>query len=140
MIPSTATPFAMTRWTPMTQENYVSKCPYLFNHTMFYGFLGTHQPAVWMGESGQVAVGVGKGLLKDNSIKVAFADRGLHFTKREEKSTPYLYSSVLTTPRENSEMGSVNVIAELTSKSRAGFMRFTFGEDGTTEADCVNPY
>lgn len=47
-IPSTATPFAMTRWTPMTQENYVSALPYIYWHTTFYGFLGTHQPAKWM--------------------------------------------------------------------------------------------
>jgi putative alpha-1,2-mannosidase len=48
MIPSTARPFAMTRWTAMTQENHVGQCPYYNTGTTFYGFLGTHQPAVWM--------------------------------------------------------------------------------------------
>lgn len=48
MIPSTAVPFAMTRWTAMTQENFVSGCPYIYWQTTFYGFLATHQPAKWM--------------------------------------------------------------------------------------------
>lgn len=26
MVPSTAPPFAMTRWTPMTRENGISRC------------------------------------------------------------------------------------------------------------------
>lgn len=47
MIPSTAPPFAMTRWTPMTQENFVSSCPYDYRASNFNGFLATHQPAVW---------------------------------------------------------------------------------------------
>ena len=47
MIPTTGTPFAMTRWTPYTQENIVSSCPYEYEHNLFHGFLGTHQPAVW---------------------------------------------------------------------------------------------
>lgn len=48
MISSTAVPFAMTRWTAMTQENFVSGCPYIYWQTTFYGFLATHQPAKWM--------------------------------------------------------------------------------------------
>ena len=48
MIPSTGTPFAMTRWTATTKLNYIGSCPYLFNDNSFYGFLGTHQPAVWL--------------------------------------------------------------------------------------------
>ena len=28
MIPSTAVPFAMTRWTPTTRQNVVGSCPY----------------------------------------------------------------------------------------------------------------
>ncbi len=48
MIPSTATPFAMTRWTPMTRESQLGVCPYIYSQTTFYGFLGTHQPALWM--------------------------------------------------------------------------------------------
>jgi hypothetical protein len=42
MIPSTAPPFAMTRWTPMTQLNNVSKCTSLYSQEVIYGFLGTY--------------------------------------------------------------------------------------------------
>ncbi len=47
-IPSTSTPFAMTHFTAMTQENYVSACPYIYWQNTFYGFLASHQPAKWM--------------------------------------------------------------------------------------------
>lgn len=48
MIPSTAPPFGMTRWTPMTRENWVSRLPYHYNDKNITGFMGTHQPAIWM--------------------------------------------------------------------------------------------
>lgn len=48
MIPSTAPPFAFTRFTPMTRENNVSVLPYDFKDNISYGFMGTHQPAIWM--------------------------------------------------------------------------------------------
>lgn len=48
MIPSTAPPFGMTRWSPMTRENWVSRLPYHWNDTSIAGFIGTHQPAIWM--------------------------------------------------------------------------------------------
>lgn len=38
MIPSTAPPFAMTRWTAQTDENYVSVTPYNHTHTSIHGF------------------------------------------------------------------------------------------------------
>ena len=47
-IPSTSTPFAMTHWTAMTQENWVGGCPYIYWQNNFYGFLASHQPAKWM--------------------------------------------------------------------------------------------
>jgi putative alpha-1,2-mannosidase len=47
MVPSTGTPFGMTRWTPYTQENVVGTCPFLYAHDVNRGFLVTHQPAVW---------------------------------------------------------------------------------------------
>jgi hypothetical protein len=55
MIPSTAPPFGMTRWTPMTRENWVSRLPYHHNDTSIAGFIGTHQPAIWMVSSGYSA-------------------------------------------------------------------------------------
>lgn len=56
MVPSVAPPFGMTRWVPQTRENYISQVPYSDGDTHVHGFQATHQPAIWMGESGQVVL------------------------------------------------------------------------------------
>lgn len=86
MIPSVAPPFGMTRWVGQTHENYVSRTPYnVSDAEVIHGFQGTHQPAIWMGESGNVAVvpGVGQVLRK-------FDERGMK--KQAETIGPVLYS------------------------------------------------
>ena|ERR1700761_521617 len=87
MIPSTAPPFAMTRWVAQTRQNYVSVTPYNETDTTIHGFQGTHQPAIWMGESGQVIVTPGVG-----QIRPAFEDRGMSFDKSGEISTASYYA------------------------------------------------
>ena len=121
MIPTTGSPFAMTRWTPMTLENTVGTCPYHYTDTVFYGFLATHQPAQWMGESGEIAVSAGTG-----DVKPAFKDRGLTFSHDEEVSTPQYYKTVLHAPPSDGESEGDIITAELTAVSRSGSMRFTF--------------
>ncbi|WP_326769381.1 hypothetical protein OG978_36795 [Streptomyces sp. NBC_01591] len=74
VIPSTAPPFGMTRWSPMTRDNYVSRTPYHYNDSEITGFIGTHQPTIWMGDSGYVV-----GMPGVSSVKTAAADRGLPF-------------------------------------------------------------
>lgn len=86
MIPSVAPPFGMTRWVAQTRENYVSVTPYNHTDNIIRGFQGTHQPAIWMGESGQVVVVPGVG-----EVKPAFEDRGLSFEKADEVITPSYY-------------------------------------------------
>src|SRR5213593_3104736 len=56
MIPGVATPFGMTHWTAMTRENKISVCPYNYKDSAIQGFLGTHQPGIWMGDYGQVSL------------------------------------------------------------------------------------
>jgi putative alpha-1,2-mannosidase len=108
MIPSTGPPFAMTRWVPQTRQNYVSgelempRCvlatnistvtPYNQTDSMIRGFQGTHQPAIWMGESGQVVVAPA---FSNGAPATAFEERGLEFDKAAEISTPSYYSAVL---------------------------------------------
>lgn len=98
MIPSVAPPFAMTRWVAQTRQNYVSVTPYNHTDTAIHGFQGTHQPAIWMGESGQVVVAPGTG-----AVKAAFEERGLTFSKDSEVSTPSYY----TVDMEDSNGGSI---------------------------------
>lgn len=118
MIPSTGTPFGMTRWTPMTAQNLIGTCPYLYSDTTFHGFLATHQPAVWMGESAEFAVTPGMG-----SVKTTFEDRSLKYSHVGEVSTPQYFKTVLKTQEDTS------IVAELTATSRTGTMRFTFDSD-----------
>ena len=86
MIPSTAPPFAMTRWVAQTRENYVSVTPYNHTDTVIRGFQGTHQPAIWMGESGQAIIVPGVG-----EVVQDFGERGWEFRKEDETSTPSYY-------------------------------------------------
>ena len=86
MIPSTAPPFAMTRWVAQTRENNVSVTPYNYSDTIIHGFQGTHQPAIWMGESAQVVVVPGAG-----TIRSVFGRRGMRFSHRDEVTTPSYY-------------------------------------------------
>lgn len=86
MIPSVCPPFGMTRWTPQTRENFISQVPYGDSDRLIHGFQATHQPAIWMGESGQAVLTPGMG-----DVQPLFENRGLEFRKKDERSTPYVY-------------------------------------------------
>ncbi|KAJ5698858.1 hypothetical protein N7462_000863 [Penicillium macrosclerotiorum] len=90
MIPSVAPPFAMTRWTPQTRENFISQVPYGDSDRLIHGFQATHQPAIWMGEAGQIVLMPGMG-----DVQGLFQNRGLAFRKADERSTPYVYEVFL---------------------------------------------
>ncbi|KAF8834840.1 hypothetical protein BDN67DRAFT_975745 [Paxillus ammoniavirescens] len=120
MIPSTAPPFAMTRWVAQTRENYVSMTPYNHTDTSIHGFQGTHQPAIWMGESGQVVVSPGAG-----KILPKFEDRGMTFSHDNEVVSASYYSAKL----EAIEGGEI--LAEQSATSRVGHLRFTFTDTST---------
>ncbi|KAL4893602.1 glycosyl hydrolase family 92-domain-containing protein [Aspergillus ambiguus] len=95
MIPSVGWPFAMTRWTPQTRENFISQVPYGDSDRLLHGFQATHQPAIWMGEGGSVVLTPGLG-----DVRPLFQDRGLAFRKADERTTPYVYEVCLdATPR-----------------------------------------
>ncbi|KAF2165054.1 glycoside hydrolase family 92 protein [Zasmidium cellare ATCC 36951] len=86
MVPSVGMPFGMTRWTAQTRENFISQAPYNDLDTSIHGFQATHQPAIWMGESGQVVVNPGVG-----EVKALFEERAHRFGKAEERSEAYVY-------------------------------------------------
>ncbi|KAG1836241.1 glycoside hydrolase family 92 protein [Suillus subalutaceus] len=115
MIPSASPPFAMTRWVAQTSENYVSVTPYNYTATSIHGFQATHQPAIWMGESGQVVISPGAG-----QVQPKFDERGMSFTHENEVITASYYSVNL-----NAIEGG-QILAEQSSTSRVGHLRFTF--------------
>src|SRR5271155_5376370 len=55
-MPFVTTPFGMTDWTPQTRQNKLSVVSYKYEDTTISGFMGTHQPAIWMGDYGYVTV------------------------------------------------------------------------------------
>ncbi|MFF2506562.1 GH92 family glycosyl hydrolase [Streptomyces sp. NPDC058067] len=115
MIPSTAPPFAMTRWSPMTRQNYVSKTPYHYDDTKISGFIGTHQPAIWMGDSGYVTGMPGVG-----GVKTSADDRALPFSHADEHAAPDRYSVRM-------QAGSGRTLTtEMTGTSRVGLLRTTY--------------
>lgn len=115
MIPSTAPPFAMTRWVAQSRENYVSVTPYNYTDTRIHGFQGTHQPAIWMGESGQVVIAPGAGVIRTN-----FEDRGMTFSHDDEVTSASYYSV------EMDAIEGGRILAEQSATSRVGHLRFTF--------------
>ncbi|WWD16987.1 hypothetical protein CI109_101423 [Kwoniella shandongensis] len=115
MIPAVAPPFGMTRWSPQTRENYVSMCPYNQTDTKFHGFIGTHQPAIWMGESGPAQISGGLG-----QVVTDFEARGLPFSREDEYASANYYRNLLDAGKE----GKIEV--EMTASSRVGHMRYTF--------------
>ncbi|EIW62378.1 glycoside hydrolase family 92 protein [Trametes versicolor FP-101664 SS1] len=120
MIPSTAPPFAMTRWVAQTRQNYVSVTPYNYTGTSIHGFQGTHQPAIWMGESGPAVIAPGAG-----EVQSVFERRGMAFKHTNEIATASYYSVIM----DALEGGTIH--AEQSATSRVGHLRFTF-EDTTT--------
>src|SRR5688572_32584558 len=75
MIPGVATPFGMTHWTAMTRENKISVYSYNYSDKTIQGFLGTHQPAIWMGDYGYVSLMPSLGDL-NSSRKLPFSHQG----------------------------------------------------------------
>ena len=55
-MPFVTPPFGMTNWTPQTRQNKISITSYNYDDTTISGFIGTHQPAIWMGDYGYVTV------------------------------------------------------------------------------------
>ena len=80
----------MTRWTAQTRQNFVSVTPYNYTDTSIHGFQGTHQPAIWMGESGQAIVAPGAG-----QVQPVFENRGMSFKHEDEIATASYYSVLL---------------------------------------------
>src|SRR5256885_9871714 len=89
-MPFVTTPFGMTSWTPQTRQNKISVTSYNYDDTTISGFIGTHQPAIWMGDYGYVTI-----VPEVDDIKTTPEQRKLKFSRDDERTTPYYYSVVL---------------------------------------------
>lgn len=116
-IPSVAPPFAMTQWCAMTRENYISQNPYNYKDSTIIGFIGTHQPAIWMGDYGFVSF-----LPSSGKVKISAKERAMKFSHNEENATPYFYSVEAST-----ENGG-KIKTEMASTLRCAIFNITFPE------------
>ena len=116
-IPAVAPPFAMTQWVAMTRENFISNNPYNYRDTTIIGFLGTHQPAIWMGDYGFISF-----LPSSGAIKIAPTERALKFLHKGEKATPYSYSVEM----QNKAGGIIRT--EMASSQRCAIFNIRFPE------------
>lgn len=124
--PSVTVPFAMTNWTPQTQ-NWEKKCSasYYYNDTSITGFRGSH----WLSGSctqdyGSFTVMPISGELIGNPWK-----RGSKFNHKDEESKPNYYKVLLE---------DYNIIAEMTASTRSSILKFKFNNEGEAHI-VINP-
>jgi predicted alpha-1,2-mannosidase len=114
-MPFVTTPFGMTNWTAQTRQNRISVTSYAYEDSYIQGFIGTHQPAIWMGDYGYVTL-----MPEIGSINYAPEARRLAFTHQDEVSSPYYYSVKMGSDAAH------RIDAEMTATDHAGYLRFTY--------------
>ncbi len=114
-MPFVVPPFGMTDWTAQTRQNKLGVVSYKYQDATISGFMGTHQPAIWMGDYGYVTL-----MPEVDGLKTTPEDRALEFKHEDEVARPDYYSV-----RMDAGGGRV-VRTEMTATSRCALMRFTF--------------
>jgi len=115
MMPLVTTPFGMTSWTAQTRQNRISVSSYAFEDSTISGFIGTHQPAIWMGDYGYVTL-----MPEIGAINPTLEYRRLPFQHSDEVATPYYYSVSMGSDETR------RIRAEMTSTDHCGYLRFTY--------------
>src|SRR5437764_9436159 len=118
-MPFVTTPFAMTSWTPQTRQNKISVTSYNYDDKTMSGFIGTHQPAIWMGDYGYVTIVPQMGPLRTTP-----AERSLEFNHSSETAGPDYYAVSLRTA------GNQELRTEMTATERCAMFRFHFPNSG----------
>lgn len=82
LMPYVGVPFGSAQWTPMTRLNDVSRLSYNSSDSLLLGFIGSRQPAIWMGDWGQVSL-----MPQNGPADMDYLTRGQKIEK--EEYTPY---------------------------------------------------
>ena len=114
-VPSVSAPFGMTQWLPLTRLNEPGRVVYDSGDTHLLGFIGSHHPAIWMGDYGQVSLMPGVG-----EVAVDFEKRKQPFSHADETCTPYAYKVTM------GDRPETRVTTEFAPTARAVIMRFAF--------------
>ena len=118
-MPFVSPPFAMTNWTPQTRQNKISVTSYEYDDTAITGFIGTHQPAIWMGDYGYITV-----MPQVGELRTTPEARGLAFSHSDETANPDYYAVSLRIAE------NARIRAEMTATERCAFLRFQFPSAG----------
>lgn len=114
-MPFVTTPFGMTDWTPQTRQNKISVTSYNFDDQTISGFIGTHQPAIWMGDYGYLTV-----MPQVGELRTTAEGRRLAYSHGSETARPDYY-------RVSLDAGAGGKIdAQMTATARCSILRFTF--------------
>src|SRR5438105_4823055 len=118
-MPFVTTPFGMTSWTAQTRQNRISVTSYNYDDTTISGFIGTHQPAIWMGDYGYLTL-----MPQVGALRTTPDSRKLPYTHSTEKARPDYYSVALDAG------AGQTILAEMTAMERCAILRFTFPTTG----------
>lgn len=112
-IPAVAPPFAMTQWTPQTQQTE-QKClaPYYYSDTILNGFRASH----WLSGSCTQDYGSFTVMPVSGSLSSALTDPTSPFAHDKERSSPAYYRVMLD---------RFDLQVEMTGTARCGMMRIT---------------
>lgn len=116
--PWVTSPHGMTDWTPMTQENGISHLPYRYEQKTIIGFMGSHQPTVWMGDYGFLTL-----MPETGSRKILPSERGLEIVPGSEIAKPYSYSVQLENTNDRTT-GKIDV--QMTATARCALFQFIY--------------
>ncbi len=116
-MPFVTTPFGMTDWTPQTRQNKISVTSYNFDDTTISGFVGTHQPAIWMGDYGYVTV-----IPQLGSLHTTPESRKLVYSHESETARPDYYRVSLDAGADG------KIQTEMTATERCSIFRFIFSK------------
>src|SRR3569833_1935083 len=86
-MPFVTPPFGMTDWTPQTRQNKISVTSYNYDDPTISGFIGTHQPAIWMGDYGYVTI-----VPQIGALKTSPEERKMPYSHAEETAAPDYYA------------------------------------------------
>jgi len=118
-MPFVTPPFGMTDWTPQTRQNKISVTSYNYDDGAISGFIGTHQPAIWMGDYGYVTI-----MPQTGSLRTTPDSRKLTFKHSTEISRPDYYGVSL----DAGEGKDLRV--EMTATERCAIFKFHFPKSG----------
>jgi predicted alpha-1,2-mannosidase len=120
-MPFVSPPFAMTNWTPQTRQNKISVTSYNYDDSTVSGFIGTHQPAIWMGDYGYVTL-----MPEVGPLRIAPDDRKLAYSHEAETANADAYAVSLRTAEHST------IQAEMTATERCATFRFRFPRTGVS--------